>query len=286
MGHKIFFGLILIGLMFSQCLTQNTTASKNFTLPNPTQNKSESEAFHLKEDQTDFYTSLISSFSLIFVSEIGDKTFFLVMIYSLSNSIIKTFIINAFAMSFMTLAAVIIGASFSLFINKTIINWIAFFLFAIFAGKMFHSAATKESKSIEEKFQKKLSKMEREKQKQDEKNADLKDQKKDLETPLIDDGKSKSGLFESVWPFIFALTIGELGDGSQVATVVMAAAQNFYGVLLGGCLAHMCCSLVAMIFGHFLGKHLSTRQILISGGVVFTIFAITYLFEIFGYCLF
>lgn len=272
-------GFIFICYLISSFCCHNVT-----NVMDQKSNVNENNALHLQDDNKDFWTSFISSFTLIFISEIGDKTFFLVMIYSLSNSLLKTFLVNAFAMSFMTIAAVVLGASFSMFLNKTIINIVALFVFAGFAGKMFHSAATKESKLIEDKFISKLNKMEKKNPKKVDDNEVI-EKNKDLEAPLLDNKKNESRLLGDTWQFITALTIGELGDGSQVATVVMAASQNFYGVLAGGCLAHMCDSLVAMILGNLIAKHLTTKQIYICGGVTFTVFSISYLIQLFGYSL-
>jgi len=144
---------------------------------------------------------------------------------------------------------------------------------------MFYSAFKKESKLVEEKFKKTVKKLEKEHQNNNEddyRTIQL------LNEPLISENKKPPIVFNSIWPFIFSMVIGELGDNSQIATIIMAASKNFLGVIVGGSLAHACCTLVAILFGQFISKTITNRQIHLIGGVLFTIFAIAYLLEIYN----
>ena len=59
-----------------------------------------------------FYPSLVQSFLVIFLSEIADRTFILVLIYSL------------FSMYFMNILAIACGFTVILFIPRYVIDWI------------------------------------------------------------------------------------------------------------------------------------------------------------------
>lgn len=232
------------------------------------------------EEKLNFQNSLIYSFSLIFVSEIGDKTFFLVMIYAMANSWFKTLIITSTAMLTMNAVSVSVGYLLPFLLYKIWIYWIAVFLFLGFSITMFRHAFTKENKLVEDQFKKKVSKLEKKVHKDDPENK--------LTEPLLQEKEKEKekGVFNQTWAFMITLILGEMGDNSQIATIVMGAVQNFWGVVIGGSLAHVLAIVVAIFLGRVLVKHLTTRQVHIAGGTMFLIFAISYIFEIYEVKLF
>lgn len=63
------------------------------------------------------------------------------------------------------------------------------------------------------------------------------------------------------WVETFSMTfVGELGDRSQIATVAMAAGQEYYWVMVGACLGHFVCTAVAVIGGSVLAGRVSMRK--------------------------
>ncbi|CAD7932636.1 unnamed protein product [Amoebophrya sp. A120] len=72
----------------------------------------------------------------------------------------------------------------------------------------------------------------------------------------------------------FILTfVAEWGDRSQIATIALAAAQNPYGVTLGAIIGHSICTGFAVIGGKILAKSITERQVALSGGILFLLFA-------------
>ena len=72
----------------------------------------------------------------------------------------------------------------------------------------------------------------------------------------------------------FILTfLAEWGDRSQIATIALAAAQNPYGVTLGACIGHSICTGGAVIGGKLLASRITERQVAVSGGILFFVFA-------------
>jgi len=68
-------------------------------------------------------------------------------------------------------------------------------------------------------------------------------------------------LISPAWVETFSMTfIGELGDRSQIATVAMAAGQEFYWVMVGACLGHFVCTAVAVLGGSVLAGRVSMRK--------------------------
>lgn len=68
-------------------------------------------------------------------------------------------------------------------------------------------------------------------------------------------------LLSPAWVETFSMTfIGELGDRSQIATVAMAAGQEYFWVMVGATLGHFVCTAVAVIGGSVLAGRVSMRK--------------------------
>ncbi|XP_063703732.1 putative divalent cation/proton antiporter TMEM165 isoform X1 [Culicoides brevitarsis] len=81
--------------------------------------------------------------------------------------------------------------------------------------------------------------------------------------------------------FMQAMTmtfLAEWGDRSQLATIILSARENVYGVIVGGVIGHAICTGIAVIGGRMIAQRISVRTVTIVGGVVFLLFAISALF--------
>lgn len=99
----------------------------------------------------------------------------------------------------------------------------------------------------------------------------------DPETARIDEGSTKSSRFIT-WKVVlqaFTMTfLAEWGDRSQLTTIVLAAREDIYGIMVGGCLGHAICTGIAVIGGRLIAQRISVKHVTLIGGVVFLIFAI------------
>lgn len=67
-------------------------------------------------------------------------------------------------------------------------------------------------------------------------------------------------LLSPAWVQTFVMTfLGEWGDRSQIATIAMAAGQDYWWVTLGAILGHACCTGVAVIGGRALAGKVSLK---------------------------
>ena len=78
-------------------------------------------------------------------------------------------------------------------------------------------------------------------------------------------------IFINTFGLIF---IAEWGDRSQLATIVLATANNVNGIILGSILGHTICSTLAVIAGALVARWISVRVVMVIGGIVFISFAI------------
>ncbi|KAL3525444.1 hypothetical protein ACH5RR_013816 [Cinchona calisaya] len=94
---------------------------------------------------------------------------------------------------------------------------------------------------------------------------DLKKQRKPFLTTFL------SPVFIKAFSVTF---FGEWGDKSQLATIGLAADENAIGVILGGILAQVLCTIAAVVGGKSLASKISERLVMMASGVLFLIFGV------------
>ncbi|KAK6496454.1 hypothetical protein TWF481_002472 [Arthrobotrys musiformis] len=87
-------------------------------------------------------------------------------------------------------------------------------------------------------------------------------------------------LLSPAWVQTFVMTfLGEWGDRSQIATIAMAAGQDYWFVILGAIVGHGCCTAGAVIGGKFLAEKISVRNVTLGGAIAFLAFGFIYMLE-------
>ncbi|ETW82964.1 transmembrane protein PFT27 [Heterobasidion irregulare TC 32-1] len=78
----------------------------------------------------------------------------------------------------------------------------------------------------------------------------------------------------------FALTfLGEWGDRSQIATIVLAAAHNVYLVTIGTIIGHSCCTALAVVAGRYVATKISAKHVTLGGAALFLCFGVIYIYS-------
>jgi len=73
--------------------------------------------------------------------------------------------------------------------------------------------------------------------------------------------------------------LGEWGDRSQIATIAMAAGQDYWWVTGGALCGHAICTAAAVIGGRAIAGRVSLRVVTMGGAIAFLVFGFIYLFE-------
>jgi len=202
-------------------------------------------------------SAFVQASSLIFVSEIGDKTFFIATLLAARASKLLTFAGCAGALALMTVISVIIGQIFhavppSITRGLPIDDYVAIASFVYFGIK-----ALLDAKDL------------------DDGSSGIDDEREEAEKALEEAGADQ----KSGWPLVIeacTLTVvAEIGDRSQIATIALAAAANPFGVATGAIVGHCVATGMAVLGGSFISKYLSEKVIGITGGVLFLVFALT-----------
>ncbi|MCJ1231755.1 hypothetical protein MMC12_008434 [Toensbergia leucococca] len=87
-------------------------------------------------------------------------------------------------------------------------------------------------------------------------------------------------LLSPAWVQTFIMTfLGEWGDRSQIATIAMAAGQDYWWVTGGAVTGHALCTAGAVIGGRAIAGRVSLRVVTLGGGFAFLVFGFIYLGE-------
>ena len=198
-----------------------------------------------------FYPSLFQSFLIIFLSEIADRTFILVLIYSMKMHWLPLLLDSLGAMLFMNVLAIAVGYMIPLFLVKGIVDWIGFFCFLGFGIINLKEGYEMDSKTVAEEFNEELNENEHQYSKLRGK-EEIEVNKSGKQSQV----KSLGALCVELFTFI---VLSEFGDLSQIATIAIAAIYNVYGVIIGTSIAYLCAILVAAFIGYTVGKFITEK---------------------------
>jgi len=228
-----------------------------------------------------FVHAFVASISVIIVSELGDKTFFIAAIMAMKHARSTVFAGAIAALGIMTLLSALGGTLVTTIIPRAYTYYLSAFLFFVFGVKMLkegHDMSADEGQEEYEEVQADLRRREEEAEKDPELGGAVGNS---AGKPAS--STSFSRFLRRFFPRIFlqSLTLtflAEWGDRSQIATVVLAARENLAGVVIGGTLGHALCTGLAVIGGRMIAQRISVRTVTLVGGVVFIVFAISAFF--------
>lgn len=230
-----------------------------------------------------FVHAFVASISVIIVSELGDKTFFIAAIMAMRHPRVVVFVGAILALIVMTLISVLFG-SVTVLIPRVYTYWISTALFALFGLKMLKEGYSMSATEGQEEFEEVQSDLKKKEDEMDKETTQLLvDEEAGTGTVLT---PPVTGLYQRLtgWiPKIFlqALTmtfLAEWGDRSQLATIILAAREDTLGVTLGSVLGHSLCTGLAVLGGRMIAQKISVKTVTLVGGVVFLIFAVSALF--------
>eukprot|EP00252_Welwitschia_mirabilis_P028001 TRINITY_DN9901_c0_g1_i1.p1 TRINITY_DN9901_c0_g1~~TRINITY_DN9901_c0_g1_i1.p1 ORF type:complete len:342 (-),score=73.62 TRINITY_DN9901_c0_g1_i1:408-1433(-) len=211
-----------------------------------------------------------AAFTLIFVSEIGDKTFFIAALLAMQYSKGLVLLGSMGALSLMTIISVVIGRIFQSVPSQfqttlPIGQYVAVALLIFFGIKSIKDAMELPPESgvsdggtaepgelaeAEELVKTKVSKK--------------------LSTPA-----------EILWKSFSLVFFAEWGDRSMLATIALGVAQSPWGVASGAIGGHLIATAFAILGGGFLARYISEKAIGYAGGLLFLGFAVATLFGAF-----
>ncbi|PYI02528.1 UPF0016-domain-containing protein [Aspergillus sclerotiicarbonarius CBS 121057] len=279
--------------------------------PQPGEPLAEGTAFH----------SLLFSFTMIIVSEIGDKTFLVAALMAMRHPRLLVFSAAFSALIFMTVLSAVLGHAVPTLIPKSVTKLLAAVLFLVFGLKMLKEGREmspdegvgEEMKEVEMELEEK----EQEQRRMSRRRSSVTPHS--LEAGRVGRRKSRSSgnrlpsppesvsssssrgsspsrnrlgdvlvgmnnlfslLLSPAWVQTFVMTfLGEWGDRSQIATIAMAAGQDYWWVTIGAISGHGLCTAAAVIGGSAIAGKVSMRVVTLGGATAFLVFGVIYMFE-------
>lgn len=211
---------------------------------------------HLLSSSVLAKSGFFAAFSLIFASEIGDKTFFIAALLAMRCGKWVSFVGSVAALSVMTVVSVGIGyvvksVPAAVKSSEVLGQWLGAALLVYFGIRTLRDALAQSDDAGEELGEAEESVAEAEK------------------GGSITARNSLQAVLE-VASLIF---VAEWGDRSMLATIALGAAQFPLGVAGGAILGHTIATAIAVIGGAVLSKDISERTVGIVGGLLFLVFA-------------
>ncbi|CAN8324309.1 unnamed protein product [Cochlearia groenlandica] len=212
-----------------------------------------------------------AAFSLIFVSEIGDKTFFIAALLAMQYEKTLVLLGSMGALSLMTILSVIIGKIFQS-VPAQFQTTLPIGEYAAIALLMFFGL-----KSIKDAWDLPQA----EPKNGEESGKELGEYTEAEELVKEQAPKKLTNPLEILWKSFSLVFFAEWGDRSMLATVALGAAQSPWGVASGAIAGHLVATLLAIIGGAFLANYISEKLVGYVGGSLFLVFAAATFFGVF-----
>lgn len=212
-------------------------------------------------------SGFFAAFSLIFASELGDKTFFIAALLAMKLGKWISFTGSVVALSLMTIISVTIGVAVKAV--PTVVEsseawgqWLGAILLAYFGLKTLKDAWMSPSGAGDELEEAEESVLEAE---------------QGGRVGVVSDAKG-GNKWASPWKALLQVAslifVAEWGDRSMLATIALGAAQSPAGVAGGAIAGHVAATLIAVIGGAVLSDRISEKTVGYVGGVLFLLFAV------------
>jgi len=259
-----------------------------------------------------FLHGFVEAISVIVVSELGDKTFFIAAILAMRNNKLTVFLAAISALAVMTVLSALLGFVVTTFIPREYTYYTCTAIMFLFGLKMLYEAwkmkpneGEETQREVEEELARRGStpslhnsgtttdpegrnnvNSEEESEQLNHDNIQQDSSSSETKTKSLRDqfrekswfGKKCVKIFR-VFSNTFAMTfLAEWGDRSQLATIVLAGINDVAGVCVGGVLGHVLCTGLAVICGALIAKKISVRMVTLIGALVFIGFAVASLF--------
>ena len=224
---------------------------------------------------------LPASFLAVFITEIGDKTFFLSMLLAIRHGKLAVFIATVVAMFFMTLGSTFAGyllstSAESLEASAQWMDFVAAALFIAFAAQLLRDAHKLHAKDREDEERRALLGGDSGEAAQ---NGELLDAEETLQEVDQKEGGKVKTWWGGVYQTFCLQFVAEWADKSMFATMALATQHAPLGVICGAMCAHALANCIAVIGGEMLGNALSEKYMAVAGGVTFLFFGAASLYE-------
>ncbi|OQR67806.1 transmembrane protein-like [Tropilaelaps mercedesae] len=211
-----------------------------------------------------FWQGFLSALSVVLVSEIGDKTFFIAAIMSMRHQATVVFAGALSALIVMTILSGLMG-SLSRLVPREYMHYASIVLFIVFGLKMLYDAWRMSDNEAKESF-KEVEQQLNDKEIDTSVNSEI-SMSRSMQT------RTCAVMSRVFWQALVMTFIAEWGDRSQLSTILLATREDVWAVNTGAIAGHSMCTLLAVAAGSIVAKRVSVKTLTFVGGVVFLLFA-------------
>ncbi|KAJ5220121.1 hypothetical protein N7468_009325 [Penicillium chermesinum] len=244
--------------------------------------------------ENDGLHSLVFSFTMIIVSEIGDKTFLVAALMAMRHPRLVVFSAAFCALIAMTVLSAVLGHAVPHLIPKSVTKFMAAILFLVFGAKMMKEGR---EMSPDEGVGEEMREVEQELEEKEAEQIRLGRRRSSVTphswkpvVPVDDQSPAAPITVSHHLPRVFRLPLpgdllrtlrvaGTTLWSDQIATIAMAAGQDYWWVTIGAITGHGICTAAAVLGGRAIAGRVSMRVVTLGGATAFLIFGIIYLIE-------
>jgi len=247
-----------------------------------------------------FYLSLLETFVLVFIGEIGDQTFLYMMILKIkSNNSNGVFFSSIISYLIIILIGTGIGAFLNYLLYQNFIDLLSMFIFTMSGINQFlRFFEPRENNTYEDEIyecmheeiqEKKLIKKVTKSQIRLIKMSSRKKSRDSFKEPLLDDDLDNKEIIDDdnenmqnnfvVWKFVKSIFIDEFLDSVHIGIIASSCVLNIKGVLVGSLLGSFAVIYLACFKGEYLASKIKGRIMGIFNGFIFLLMVM----EIFYY---
>jgi len=265
------------------------------------------------------FHSYVLALTMILFSEVGDKTFLIAALMAMKHDRMLVFSAALSALFAMTVLSALFGHAVPTLLPKRFTNFAAAVLFLVFGVKMLREGlAMSPNEGVAAEMQEVQMELEEKelqarqsgrrrssispyalemgmgRTRKSRSNSRLpspprspsssperdEPQRASVQKVLAGFGNLFSLLLSPAWVQTFVMTfLGEWGDRSQIATIAMAAGQDYWWVTGGAITGHAVCTGVAVLGGRAIAGKVSLRVVTLGGAIAFLVFGVIYTIE-------
>ncbi|MEX1324195.1 MAG: TMEM165/GDT1 family protein [Synechococcaceae cyanobacterium] len=206
-------------------------------------------------------TAFGSSFGAITLAELGDKTFFMALILAARHQRRWVFLGSFAALALVTLLSLGLGFGMRELLPEGLLPWLAAFLFLGFGGKLLLEARGLPRDAA------------REEAEEAEQVVNAAERRHVISRPL-----------PVTWEAFSLVFVAEIGDRTQFATILLAAAPTFTfpGLVAGALAGHALVTALAVGSGRWIGQRVDERLLYRLSGGLFILFGLAALGQALG----
>ena len=238
-----------------------------------------------KNNDKDFWQGFCSGLTIIIINGIGDKLFFLNMIYGSINSFCHSFWVVLAISEIMNLINISLGKLLKKYVSIEILDYIAIGIFVFLGVCLIIKGLRMEEKKLIQNYEEEknliVNKEKKENDKEEINNNDNENNYKPI--VVIENAENKKeepvGVFDSWWKYLITYFFASIGDKSQIASILLTTKYEYIPVFSGTTVGILVLVLLALIFGKSIAKMLTNRQISTICGILFLLYALVFFID-------